>query len=991
MNKRKIALAVVLTSVIVLCAMALVGCNLFDFSGETSNDKGVDRIQVEDTHIYLAPSGEASKYVLRPMVHPIETASQKVYYRLTDNRDSEYITLGVDGTVTAKKEKINEAGENVDIVIRVVSDQDPSVDLRITVTIETVAVTAISFDPPTQNIKISGGPHKLEPIFEPYHASVGRNVIYTSNNTDIATVDIDGYVTPKSIGQCSIWVRTPKQGAFDESQVETHVTINVVYEPLQSGYTLMLTSGESSLKQITSSPDKVTFTLARNNPLTDPNPSIVWYVNNTKIDEEGVKDSKVLEYVLDYPAGEYFIKAELTNTFDSATFVSDTIKIYKPITSFNADILNRDKGFRVGDTLQAVVTYSSDAYPPDSYTWTLVTPSGVEEIDLPPAKKGENGVIVADFNYELPQAGTYTLQAEAVVKGRLSGVKSVLHTIEVSDVQMGNDIVDVHFDGTIIDGTVYSSVQWKPLPYVSNYEVEIKVGDELYSLGSATGSSGYFGANHFNVPVNIATPTDSYSIRIKGARYGWTEWYEYDGSAMKRDVYDYFEEIIPGLGINRYIANLEEYGELLNYLTIFRPNVMKVEGEDKYNLELYVPFTVEDLDAKAYPVNDGSSSQETSASNIEAYRIFATAIATYVESLSVGIDVRTAVSGGAVNIIMGIKSETEPSLKTELVPGVDDEYIVPEAPFVNDYTETPRGEEGNLPIDTWKNTMQVSTSNQLYFAVSMGFRPVPVVGSRAEIIYQEARSILNSIVGAGDSPTQKALAIYEWLSLNVQYDYKLASTSNTLESGEAQKYNSFYLEGVFIDRFAVCDGIAKAYSLMLGMEGIPNYKVVGIAGGVGHAWNNVLLGSRWYAVDATWASAKTSIGEGACLEFLSKQYFGMSADLVQDTRTTFGQYPELSEEALDYAYTIKLDGKDFDACIESDSELKYYVATYLSEYINEGMASVWAEVVLDSEYLLEKGDLQNVMKIIVESLPSGMSYKVYTVSDDRICINLQKE
>ncbi len=989
MNKRKIALAVILTSVIVLCAIALVGCNLFDSNGGASKDKGVDRIQVEDTHIYLAPSGDASKYVLHPMVHPIETASQKVYYRLVDNKDSEYLTLSADGTVTAKKEKKNDDGENVDIFIRVVSDQDTSVDLEVTVTIETVSVTGITFNPPTKNITISGGPQKLEPVFEPYHASVGRNVIYSSNNTDIATVDADGYVTPKSIGQCSIWVRTPKQGAFDESQVETHVTINVVYEPLQSGYTLMLTSGESSLKQITSSPDKITFTLAQNNPLTDPNPSIVWYVNNTKIDEEGVKDSKVLEYILNYPAGEYFIKAELTNIFDSATFVSDTIRIYKPITSFNADILNKDKGFRVGDTLQAVVTYSSDAYPPDSYTWTLVTPNGVEEIDLPPAQKGENGVIVADFNYELPQAGTYTLQAEACVKGRLSGIKSVLHTIEVSDVQKGNDIVDVHFDGSIIDGTVYSSVQWKPLPYASNYEVEIKVGDDLYSLGSATGSSGYFGANYFNVPTNIATPMDSYSIRIKGARYGWTEWYDYDASAMKRDVYEYFEEIIPGLGINRYIANLEEYGELLNYLTIFRPNVMKVEGEDKYNLELYVPFTVEDLDDKLYPISDGSASQETSASNIEAYRIFATAIATYVESLSVGIDVRTAVSGGAVNLIMAIKNEKEPSLKTELVLGVDDEYDIPEAPFVNDYTTTPRGEGSSLPIDTWKNTMQVATSNQLYFAVSLGFKPVPVVGSKAEIIYNEARSVLNTIIGAGDSQTQKALAIYEWLSLNVQYDYKLANTS--LDSGEAQKYNSFYLEGVFIDRFAVCDGIAKAYSLMCGMEGIPNYKVVGIAGGVGHAWNEVLLGSRWYAVDATWASAKTAIGENGYLEFLSKQYFGMGTSLVSDTRTTFGKYPELSEEALDYAYTITLDGKEFDSFIESDSELKYYVSTYLNGYLAQEVNSIWAEIALDDEYVTEKVDLQNVIKVILESLPNGTTYKVYTVGENRICINLQKE
>ncbi len=997
MKKRHLTLTVILSLIMVFCIAALLGCSFLEELGIGNNsdeNKGVDRIQVEDTHIYLAPQGEASTYQLKPMVHPIQTASQKVYYRLTDNRDSEYLSVDTSGVVKAKKEKVDENGNNVDIIIRVVSDQDPSVDLEVTVTIETVAVEKITFNPPTMNITISGGSVKLNPIFTPYHASVGRNVIYTSNNEAIATVNSEGVVTPVSIGQCSIWVRTPKQGAFDDTQEMTLVTINVVYEPLQTGYSLDLTSGEASLKQVTTEREEISFSLTQTNLLTDPNPEIVWFVNNTKIDKVGVKNSKSLEYILEMPAGEYVIRAEVSNVFDRATFVSETIKIYKPITSFNADILNKDQGFNVGDSLQIVISHSSEVYPPESYRWYISKPDGTNTwLDLPPAEDGTGGIIIADLVYQLEQAGTYTIQAEAYVNGSLCGIKSVKHTVEVGAATLGNDIVDVHFDGAVIDGIVYSQVAWKALPYNSTYEVEIKTEKGTYSLNSATGSGGYFGTNYVRIPTEIATLSDSYEIRIKGSRYGWTEWYSYNGD-ISRAAYDYFDEIIPGIGINRYIANLEEYGELLNFITVFRPNVLLAENKtedelQRYDLNLYVPFAVEDLDILRYPINDGKNTTETEASNIDAYRIFATAITTYVESLTVGIDVRSAELRGAVRIAMGIKSSAEPSVKTELIPGVDDEYIYPEAPFVNDYSTFPRGDSAALPIDSLTNSLEVRTSNELYLAILMGFKPNPVKGSKADVIYTEARRVLNSIIATGDSPTQKALAIYEWLSLNVTYDHKLAETAHTLGAGEASARNSFYLEGVFIDRYAVCDGIAKAYSMMCSMEGIANYKVVGKAGSVGHAWNMVLLDSKWYGVDATWASAKTDVGGGNTMEFLSKQYFAMSSELIDDTRTTFGVFPEISEEGLNYAYEVKVSA-EFDGYIESDSELKYYVTTYMNGYLTGETDSIWAELLLEEQYLASKGGIGGINAYVNSEKPDGVTVAVYNFGNNRICINMQK-
>jgi hypothetical protein len=61
-------------------------------------------------------------------------------------------------------------------------------------------------------------------------------------------------------------------------------------------------------------------------------------------------------------------------------------------------------------------------------------------------------------------------------------------------------------------------------------------------------------------------------------------------------------------------------------------------------------------------------------------------------------------------------------------------------PYVNaevtlHYASVPRAPGSALPIDSNTRTMSVSTSNQLYFAVVLGYRPVPVSGSPAKRNY----------------------------------------------------------------------------------------------------------------------------------------------------------------------------------------------------------------------------------------------------------------
>ena len=971
---------IILTLVAVLVAVALFGCT------PTERKEGsAERIQIEDTHVFLAPEGEPSSYQLKPLVYPVDTASQKVYYRLKDNTDREFLDVSADGVLQAHKLKQDEDGNNIDIIVRIISAENSDVTLDVKVTIEVVEVQKITFNPSVVNINVAGAGVDLEPIFTPAHATTGRNLIYTSLNKNIATVDSTGHVTPVSVGQCSIWVQTPKTGAFDV-QVESHVTINVVHTSMTTGYRLDLVSPESTLKQISGQAEGISFVLSQLDPLTDPNPDILWYINSTRIQEEGVKDSKVLTYIPSMLSpGEYTIRAILSNTFETTEpFVSDIIKIYTPLTSFNADIWNENlNDLQVGNVLKMKATYGDNMYPPEFFIWTVTTPSG-EEVEISKAPSPNRNQ--PDFEYEFKEPGSYKIKGEAVIKGYPSGVFSQTREVFVGEKAPVNDLTGVYFDGSVVDGELFSTMIWDVLPYEQDYQVEIKLGEEFFnkieenygveiesgeSTLKLTGASGYIGANTLRIPNYIIdnvigkerNPNDtmmhySYSVKITGSKYdSESDWYEYDGN-INAGI-EYFDEILPGM--NRYIANMEEYGRLLNYLFVFRPSSLASALENyDYELNLFVPFGTSDLDRKIYPIKDNIDTSETNAAEIDAIKLFDSAINTYVESISMGIDVTHAtLGGGETRIVIKINSQESPSISTEYQSGADDEFIFAEAPSITHYASTPRGNGSALPIDSLGRTMEVATTNQLYLAVEMGYKPVPVAGSRAEEVWNEVRRILCEIISDDMSVNERALAIYEWLSVNVVYDYKIADMAEkgTLENAKA--YNAFYLEGVFFDHVAVCDGIAKAFCLMAGAEGIANFKVVGYASGVAHAWNMALLEDGWYVIDATWG-AKKVVSDDQKLEVLNKDYFAMGKETASDSRTTYGRFPEANLEDSLYAYQIKI-SETYDSVINTDGEINYYVETYLFDCLG-GQGEVWAELVIDEEYF--KGKNRDVSAIV---------------------------
>ncbi len=224
---------------------------------------------------------------------------------------------------------------------------------------------------------------------------------------------------------------------------------------------------------------------------------------------------------------------------------------------------------------------------------------------------------------------------------------------------------------------------------------------------------------------------------------------------------------------------------------------------------------------------------------------------------------------------------------------------------------------------------QVSTSDQLFYVLERGVKPIPEIGSSAEKIYMLAKDVLRNIIDDEMTDFEKIRAIHDYLVLNVTYDGDLLNKTFQNDSNLG-KYNGFYLEGVFIDKRAVCEGISKAFSVLCNIEGIPCVQVIGVQtnnpNGVGHAWNKVYLDGKWYVADAT----SDGIIVNDNFEVLSYQYFLITDEVMSQKYIGNTRENILCDSTYDVYKKLfyHLDNNNFDINIESFDELvsalKYY-------------------------------------------------------------------
>lgn len=254
-----------------------------------------------------------------------------------------------------------------------------------------------------------------------------------------------------------------------------------------------------------------------------------------------------------------------------------------------------------------------------------------------------------------------------------------------------------------------------------------------------------------------------------------------------------------------------------------------------------------------------------------------------------------------------------------------------------------------LPIDEKTESAKVSNSNELYRAVSCGQKPIFAddnSGIALKKLYDEARDVLTTYVSDDMSDYEKVAVIYDWIVNVVDYDYAAAQ----LQGDDTSKYNAFYLEGVFSDHRAVCDGKSKAFALLCGMENIKAVRVVGYAdknlkdrdlsskkvlASIRHAWNKVLIDAdddgvkEWYVVDTTWGdvAVKNEGASGGVYEYLNYAYFLKTDEDIKDTHIAKTYNPIANTDVNVYKKTVITVGSvSFDLYVESVVELEKIVA-----------------------------------------------------------------
>ena len=167
--------------------------------------------------------------------------------------------------------------------------------------------------------------------------------------------------------------------------------------------------------------------------------------------------------------------------------------------------------------------------------------------------------------------------------------------------------------------------------------------------------------------------------------------------------------------------------------------------------------------------------------------------------------------------------------------------------------------------------------------------------------YRTAKAKLDAAaekIVAGITPSmtdvEKLLYVHDYIVLNCKYDYTKS------------KYDMY---DCLVDKSAVCQGYSLAYMYILKTYLNIDCSIV-YSDSMGHAWNYVKLGNKWYHVDVTKDDASTVYMNASYdnLGFVMHENFLMSDDLAKKTSQPhydweiIGNYPRATDKTYDSAF-----------------------------------------------------------------------------------------
>lgn len=412
--------------------------------------------------------------------------------------------------------------------------------------------------------------------------------------------------------------------------------------------------------------------------------------------------------------------------------------------------------------------------------------------------------------------------------------------------------------------------------------VKYAEGDEGFVVGRTCLSDlGYTFSDNLVLTLEITQKSLTY-VRNKTVGYTYT--------AMTAKDYDkYVTPVKAGFkGIDYYMGNRAEFFDFFSYLLIFREGCKYDSG--CYELEAYIYMGYD------YTLLYHTSDVKTAF----AYEVYS-AIDAYEDSAAYSYSYDVDQTGKYGKIYLKFTYDTNPKFTTDTASKYRNATDTSDIPHYK-LSENER----TFAIDKDSNvygTIPVQSSDQLYFALKKGYRPVPEKGSNADYLYAKMKEILSELNADGDSQINKVHNIYDYIVNTVVYDYEFTENvykDESLSTGQLFSYRCLYMEGVFglgengvfndADRIAICDGLSKAFLSLCTIEGIPCLKISGTVSEEGHAWNKVYVNNAWYMVDTTWGnSLETTTGN----EYLNHEYL-LVPDDSKHVESSYITYPVAS-------------------------------------------------------------------------------------------------
>ncbi len=203
---------------------------------------------------------------------------------------------------------------------------------------------------------------------------------------------------------------------------------------------------------------------------------------------------------------------------------------------------------------------------------------------------------------------------------------------------------------------------------------------------------------------------------------------------------------------------------------------------------------------------------------------------------------------------------------------------------------------------------------------------------------------------------ETAVFIYEYLIRNITYDYTLSKTDI---------HNAY---GALVNKTAVCDGYALAFSLIAEQLGIDSYVILGDDNNPdteeGHAWNKVMLDGVITNIDATWddLDLETNLDPEYSINAVSHMYFGLSEKQFEADHIIDEDISVMLPDGVD----INWYDKNGFVCA-SPSEITDKLAATLCQNINENAGYFEVKITDPEAFTLFTTDYTGGVDAIIEA------------------------